>query len=246
MENKLELDIFTIKCKKGSRLFKGKNGRLLVLSPDTEEITIYDKNDEVAKVDLSHLPYLHNKVAFEYGESLIILGDSNCYNVTEVLFDYSNLDRPYCIDFIEMETGRKEILSYKDKKYIIVENNTIYVFNEDYYFLCKTPVKNNPNYKGLITLTNNGSLVFPTEVTNFIFNGTTNQWDFLDENLTSVLIEDYTEDNNHYEICAYIHNPNVISISNSADKESNFLLKLPGENSYIISSKNCYLIEYVD
>ncbi len=95
MENKLELDIFTIKCKKGSRLFKGKNGRLLVLSPDTEEITIYDKNDEVAKVDLSHLPYLHNKVAFEYGESLIILGDSNCYNVTEVLFDYNNLDRPY-------------------------------------------------------------------------------------------------------------------------------------------------------
>ena len=36
MQPKFELDIITIQCEKGSTLFKGDSGRLIVLTPDSQ------------------------------------------------------------------------------------------------------------------------------------------------------------------------------------------------------------------
>jgi hypothetical protein len=73
MQPKFELDIITIQCEKGSTLFKGDSGRLIVLTPDNEEIIIYNGNEIIGRVDLSHLPFLNDKVIFDQSETLNII-----------------------------------------------------------------------------------------------------------------------------------------------------------------------------
>jgi hypothetical protein len=111
--------------------------------------------------------------------------------------------------------------------------------------VCKTPVGNNPDYKRIVVATEGKKLAFLTEVVDFVFDEETRQWEFLDEHVTTILLEEYMDGDNRYEIYTHINKPNIISIANETNKEYNYFMKVPDEYDYLVSGKNCYLIEYV-